>query len=235
MTNTSMTKYMGEFKKRLTTYSVCLALIFLVLFYFAKPLYALLSRPLLNQLPQHSSLIATEVAAPLITPLKLAWLTALLLSIPIGLYQLWKFITPALYKRERRQLWPFILSSMLLCYLGMLFAYFVVLPLLFQFFNRQLPHGVQFMPDISRYLDFCTQLLFCFGFTFEIPLVTLLLVYLGICNKKQLASLRPYIIIGAFVLGMLLTPPDVISQCLLAIPMWLLFEIGILIAPKPDN
>jgi len=235
MLNTTTTQYLGEFKKRFIRYSVSLALLFLTLFYYAKPLYSVFARPILAYLPQHSSLIATEIAAPLITPLKLAWLLALLLSIPIGLYQLWQFIAPALYQRERYHLWPFILSSVILCYAGMLFAYFVVLPLLFQFFSRQLPQGVQFMPDISRYLDFCTQLFVCFGLAFEIPLIILLLVKLGITTPQQLRALRHYIIIGAFTLGMLLTPPDVMSQCLLALPMWLLFEIGILISSKSKS
>ena len=231
MTAANIAHYLSEFKKRLLYYCTSLAILFLILFYFSKPLYSLLAHPLLKQFTPNSTLIATEIAAPLITPLKLAWLCALLLSLPLGCYQVWAFIAPALYQHERRRLWPFMIASILFCYLGLLFAYYIVLPLLLQFFMQQLPTSVIFMPDMSHYLDFCTQILFSFGLSFEIPLVIILLVYLGITTKKQLRQLRPYMIVTSFIIGMLLTPPDVLSQCMLALPMCLLFEIGLFFAP----
>jgi sec-independent protein translocase protein TatC len=178
-------------------------------------------------LPEDSSMIAIEVASPFLIPFKLTLFLALFLAIPFVLYQLWSFIAPGLYRHERRLVFPLLVSSTLLFYAGAAFAYFVVFPLVFAFFTSAAPEGVSVMTDISRYLDFVLTLFFAFGAAFEVPVVTVLLVWTGMVTQDQLREKRPYIIVGAFVIGMLLTPPDVISQTLLAVPVWLLFELGV--------
>jgi sec-independent protein translocase protein TatC len=175
-------------------------------------------------------MIAIDVASPFLTPFKLALLLALILSIPVVLYQLWAFVAPALYRQEKRLARPLLYSAVLLFYAGCAFAYFVVFPLVFGFFTRVAPEGVTVMTDISKYLDFVMTLFLAFGLTFEVPVATIILVATGITTIDKLRKMRSYVIVGAFALGMLLTPPDVISQTLLALPMWLLFEIGILMS-----
>ena len=227
-----------ELRDRLIRMIVAILLVFLVLAPFANRLYTLLAEPLMRHLPANSSMIAIEVASPFLIPFKLALVLAIFVCVPYLLYQLWGFIAPGLYKHERRLAMPVLVSSTLLFYLGGLFAYYVVFPLIFGFLTASAPEGVSVMTDIGKYLDFVLTLFFAFGAAFEVPVVTFVLVWMGVTTPQALAQKRPYIIVGAFVIGMVLTPPDVISQTLLALPMWLLFELGIFMArtfaPKRD-
>lgn len=200
---------------------------FLPLAYFARELFTLLSGPLLAHLPEGGSLIATEVAAPFLAPFKLAMVLAVAVSLPWTLYQLWAFVAPGLYAGERRLGLPLVVSSTLLFYLGMAFAYFAVFPVIFGFFVSAAPAGVAVMTDISRYLDFVLGMFMAFGLAFEVPVAIVLLVRTGFVTPAQLARWRPYVLVGAFAVAMLLTPPDVISQSLLAVPVYLLYECGI--------
>lgn len=217
-----------ELRDRLIRMALGISLIFLVLFPFANDIYTYVAAPLMAQLPEGSTMIATQVASPFLTPFKLALMAALFLSMPFTLYQIWAFVAPGLYQHEKRLAIPLLVSSILLFYLGMLFAYFVVFPLVFAFMAGTTPDGVSMMTDISAYLDFVLALFFAFGVAFEVPIATILLVATGLTTPEALVAKRPYVIVGAFVVGMLLTPPDVFSQTLLAVPMWLLFEAGIL-------
>ncbi|KZY35492.1 MULTISPECIES: twin-arginine translocase subunit TatC, partial [unclassified Oleiphilus] len=217
-----------ELRTRLLRSVLCVILIFAGLYYFANDIYLIVSEPLRVFLPEGSTMIATDVASPFFTPFKLALMTALFISMPYVLFQIWGFIAPALYENEKRLAYPLLLSSIILFYLGMAFAYFVVFPLVFGFFTSAAPEGVTVMTDISRYLDFILKLFFAFGLAFEIPIATIILVAAGITSSASLSEKRPYIVVGCFVIGMLLTPPDVISQTLLAVPMWALFEVGVL-------
>jgi sec-independent protein translocase protein TatC len=217
-----------ELRGRLLKSVICVLLIFFSLYWFSNDLYYLISEPLRVFLPKGSTMIATDVASPFFTPFKLTLMTSVFIGMPYLLYQIWSFIAPALYEKEKRIAIPLLLSSIILFYLGMAFAYFVVFPLVFGFFTSTGPEGVAIMTDISRYLDFVLKLFFAFGLAFEIPIATILLVTAGITTTENLREKRPYVVVGCFVIGMLLTPPDVISQLLLAIPMWLLFEVGII-------
>ena len=216
-----------ELRDRLIRMSIAIFVVFLALFPFANEIYTFVAAPLMAQLPEGNTMIATQVAAPFLTPFKLALIAAVFLSMPFLLYQFWGFVAPGLYKHEKRLATPLLISSIILFYVGVAFAYFVVFPLIFAFLSASTPDGVAMMTDISAYLDFVLALFFAFGIAFEIPIATILLVAVGITTPAALASKRPYVIVGAFVVGMLLTPPDVISQTLLAVPMWLLFELGI--------
>lgn len=217
-----------ELRDRLLRVVVVVLLIFLVLFPFQNAVYTYLAQPLMAHLPQGTSMIATEVASPFLTPMKLAFVAAIFVSMPFILYQFWAFVAPGLYRHERRMVLPLVVSSTLLFYLGMAFAYFVVFPLVFGFLTSTAPDGVAVMTDIGRYLDFVLTLFFAFGLAFEVPIATIILVWMGVTTPENLASKRPYIIVAAFVIGMFLTPPDVISQTLLALPMWVLFELGVI-------
>ncbi len=208
----------------------CIGIIFIVLFPFANPLYNFLSAPLVAQLPQDGTMIAIDVASPFLAPFKLVLLLAVTLSIPVLVYQFWAFVSPGLYRQEKRLALPILLSSTLLFYVGMVFAYYVVFPLMFGFFSSVAPEGISVMTDINRYLDFVIKIFIAFGIAFEVPIVTLMLVKTGVTTTENLIRKRPYVIVAAFVAGMVLTPPDVISQVLLAIPVWLLFEIGVLVS-----
>jgi len=219
-----------ELRDRLLRGVLAVLLFALCLFPFSNDLYTFLSEPLLRHLPETSTMIATEVASPFLTPFKLTLSTAILLAIPVLLYQLWAFIAPGLYKHEKKIVFPLMLASTLLFLLGIMFAYYVVFPLIFGFLTQAAPEGVAVMTDISSYLDFVLKLFFAFGLAFEVPIATLLLVWTGASSIESLKQKRPYIIVGSFVIGMLLTPPDVISQTLLALPVWLLFELGLLCA-----
>ena len=221
--------HLAELRSRLLRMLAAVALAFVGLVYFANDLYAHFSAPLRALLPEGASMIATEVASPLLTPLKLTIVCAALVSAPYLLYQTWAFVVPGLYRRERRFAVPLLLSSIALFYTGIAFAYFVVLPLAFGFFTAVAPEGVQVMTDINHYLNFALKALFAFGVAFEIPIATVLLIRTGLVSARALAAKRPYVIVGCFVTGMLLTPPDVISQTLLAVPVWLLFEVGVLL------
>ena len=216
-----------ELRNRLLRILACVGIVFLVLFPFANDLYEWLALPLLRHLPAESTMIATEVASPFLAPFKFTLVLAFFLSMPFVLYQFWAFIAPGLYRNERRIVLPLLASSSLLFYGGVAFAYFVVFPLMFSFLIGAAPEGVAVMTDISKYLEFVLKLFFAFGAAFEVPVATILVVWAGITTPERLVSKRPYVIVGAFVVGMLLTPPDMISQTLLAVPIWLLFELGV--------
>ncbi len=223
-------EHLVELRSRLIKACFAVLLVLICLLPFSRKLYNYLASPMLAKLPEGSSMIAIDVASPFLAPFKLSLLLSVIIAIPFVLYQLWAFVAPALFRHEKRLARPLLFSSVLLFYLGCAFAYFVVFPLVFGFMTRVAPEGVAVMTDISRYLDFVITLFLAFGITFEVPIATIILVATGLVSTQKLANARPYIIVGAFALGMLLTPPDVISQTLLAIPMWLLYEIGILFA-----
>lgn len=222
--------HLVELRQRLVYMVFAVLAIFIVAFPFANDIYTYLAEPLMRHLPEGTSMIATDVASPFLTPFKLTLVLAIFVSMPWILYQLWGFIAPGLYANERRLVLPLVASSTLLYYLGMAFAYFAVFPLIFGFFVSVAPEGVAVMTDISKYLDFVLKLFFAFGVAFEVPVATVLLVITGITTPDKLAEKRPYMIVGVFILAMLLTPPDVISQTLLAVPVLALFELGILAA-----
>lgn len=216
-----------ELRTRLLKSLCCVLLVFLALFSFANDIYALVAAPLIEQLAPGSNMIATEVASPFLAPFKLTLFASLFIAMPYLLYQTWGFVAPGLYRKEQRFARPLFISSVALFYAGTAFAYFVVFPLMFGFFNAVTPEGVAIMTDISRYLDFVLKIFFAFGLAFEVPVATMLLIWSGFTTAKTLKKNRPYVIVAAFVMGMLLTPPDVVSQVLLALPIWLLFEAGL--------
>jgi sec-independent protein translocase protein TatC len=217
-----------ELRDRLLRVVIVVLVIFAGLFSFANDIYHFLAAPLLTKLPVGQQMIATGVISPFLTPFKLALVASIFIAMPFILYQLWAFIAPGLYRHEKRLAFPLLFSSIALFYIGMAFAYYVVFPLVFGFMATTTPEGVTHAPDIAMYLDFALKLFFAFGIAFEVPIATILLILAGITTAESLASKRPYIIVGAFVIGMLLTPPDIISQTLLAVPMWLLFELGLI-------
>lgn len=219
--------HLVELRDRLLRAVLVILILFLGLFTFSNELYSLLAEPLLIHLPTGSSMIATEVASPFLTPFKLSMMTAIFIGMPFILYQLWAFVAPGLYKHEKSMAFPLLFSSIILFYLGMVFAYFVVFPLMFQFFTGIALEGVTMMTDITKYLDFVLKMFFAFGMAFEVPIATIIVISTGMTTAQKLSEKRPYIIVVAFIAGMLLTPPDVVSQMLLAIPMWILFELGL--------
>lgn len=225
----NLISHLIELRGRILRALFSVLVVFLCLAYFAQDLYQLLARPLLDALPENSSMIATDVASPFFAPFKLTLVLSFFIAIPYVLYQVWGFVAPGLYRNEKRLVAPLLLSSTLLFYAGMAFAYFVVFPLAFAFFTSVAPQGVTVATDISSYLDFVLKLFFAFGVSFEIPIAIILLCWTGVTDAKSLRAKRPYVVVGAFVVGMLLTPPDVISQTLLAVPMWILFEIGVVV------
>ena len=230
-----------ELRKRLLNCILAVLVIFLALVYFANDIYQLVAAPLISQMPLGATMIATDVASPFFTPIKLTIMVSVILSAPVILYQVWAFIAPALYKHERRLVVPLLVSSTLLFYIGMAFAYFVVFPLAFGFLTKTAPAGVVVSTDITSYLDFVMALFMAFGVSFEVPVAIVLLCWLGVTTPEDLKAKRPYVLVGAFVVGMLLTPPDVFSQTLLAIPMYCLFEVGVFFARfyvgkrRPEN
>jgi|TARA_B100001971_G_scaffold28883_1_gene23191 sec-independent protein translocase protein TatC len=231
-------EHLIELRSRLLRSIISVLVIFFPLFYFANEIYVYISKPLRAYLPEGTSMIATEVASPFLTPFKLSLVLAIFIAIPYILHQLWSFVAPGLYKNEKRIALPLLVSSIILFYAGIAFAYYVVFPLVFSFFTSVAPDGVTIMTDINRYLDFVLKLFFAFGIAFEIPIATVLLVWTGASDVDSLRKKRPYIIVGCFVVGMLLTPPDIISQLLLALPMWILFELGIIfsmVTKKPET
>ncbi len=217
-----------ELRTRLLKIVVFVIVIFLALSAYANEIYSFLAGPLLKHMPQNSTMIAIDVASPFFTPFKLALILAVFISVPVILYQFWAFVAPGLYKREKRMVFPLLIASTFLFYLGVIFAYFVVFPLIFGFLTAAAPTGVAVMTDITKYLDFVLTLFFAFGICFEVPIFTIVMVWTGLVTPESLAEKRPYVIVGAFVIGAFLTPPDAISQTLLAVPMWMLFEIGLL-------
>jgi len=216
-----------ELRDRLLKMVLAVGVLFLCLFWFADEIYTWLARPLLAHLPEGAQMIAIDVAAPFFIPFKLVLMLSVFVAIPYLLYQIWAFVAPGLYKHEKQLAFPLLLSSTLLFYIGVLFAYYVVFPLVFGFFTAVAPEGVAVSTDIGRYLDFVITIFFAFGIAFEVPVATVLLVVTGITTPDDLAKKRPYFVVAAFIIGMFLTPPDIISQTLLALPMWLLFEVGI--------
>ena len=219
--------HLRELRDRFRNALIAVFVAFLGLFPFANQLYTYVSEPLRSLLPEGSSMIATEVTSPFLTPFKLSLVLAVFIAMPVILAQLWGFIAPGLYKSEKRIAIPLLTSSVVLFYAGVAFAYYVVFPLLFGFFTTVGPVDISVMTDINRYLDFVLKLFFAFGLAFEVPVAAVILILTGVVTADQLANNRSYVIVGCFVMGMLLTPPDVISQTLLALPMWLLFEIGL--------
>ncbi len=219
-----------ELRERLLRIILAILVATLALFPFSNPLYTWVAHPLMRLLPQGSSMIATEVTSPFMAPFKLTMVAAVFLVMPYILYEIWAFVAPGLYRHERRLVLPLVVSSALLYYLGIAFAYFAVFPMIFGFFVATAPQGVSVMTDINKYLDFVLTLFFAFGVAFEVPVATVLLVWTGVLKPDTLAEKRPHIIVGAFVVGMILSPPDVFSQTMLAVPMWLLFEIGLYVS-----
>ena len=223
----TLVEHLTELRNRLLRVVIAIGVVFIACVPFADQLYTLLALPLLERLPEGSTMIATEVASPFLTPFKLAFVAAVALTIPVALHQAWSFIAPGLYLKERRLALPLLVSSVMLFFIGMAFAYYLVFPLMFTFFIGSAPDGVIVATDIGRYLDFCIKLFFAFGVAFEVPVATFLIVSAGLTTVEDLRKKRAYVILTAFVVGMLLTPPDMISQTLLALPMWVLFELGL--------
>ena len=226
----SLLDHLKELRVRLLRSFIGVIVIFLPLIFFSNDIYELASSPLQALMPENSSMIATQVASPFLSPLKLTFYLSLMISLPYFFSEMWRFIAPGLYKNEKRFALGLTISSILLFYLGILFAYFLVFPLVFSFFTSVTPEGVRVMTDISSYLDFILTIFLAFAIAFEIPVLIFLLISTGITSPESLAKKRPYVIVSCFILGMLLTPPDVISQTLLAIPAWFLFEVGLLLS-----
>jgi len=228
----SFIEHLTELRNRLLRAVAAVLLVFVLLVPFARQIYAVLAQPLLGRLPEGSQLVAIEVAGPFLTPIKMAFFVALLATMPYILYQAWAFVAPALYRHEKRLAVPLLVSSTLLFYLGCAFAFFLVMPVVFTFIASMTPEGVAMMTDIGRYLDFVLMLFLAFGLSFEVPVATVIVVATGWMDVARLRSSRPYVIVGAFVIGAIVTPPDVLSQIMLAVPMWLLFELGLIAAAR---
>jgi sec-independent protein translocase protein TatC len=219
-----------ELRDRILRALVAFAVVFVCLFPFAQDLYTLVAGPMLAALPKGKEMLATGVASPFFIPVKVTMMCAFVVALPYILYQVWAFVAPGLYAHEKKLIAPLVVSSTALFLCGMAFAYFLVLPTVFRFLASFTPEGVSFAPDISQYLDFVLTLLIAFGLAFEVPVVVVVLVRMGVVSVEKLKEIRPYVIVGAFVIGAIFTPPDVISQLMLAIPMWLLYELGIIVA-----
>ena len=235
MNNESISSHLLELRSRLIRVIICLGVLFIAGIPFASEIYGFVASPLLTILPEGSSMIATQVTSPFMAPIKLVLFSALLVTMPYLFYEVWMFMSPGLYKNEKTFVAPLMATTIILFAAGIAFAYFVVCPIIFKFFIASAPNSIQVMTDISQYLNFVIKLVFAFGVAFEIPIATFLLVKSGIVKKDLLIKSRPYLIILFFVIGMLLTPPDIFSQLFLAIPMWVLFELGLLISrDKPE-
>ena len=226
----SLTSHLLELRNRLLIIISSVLICAVLLSPFANIIYSFLSQPLLNSLPEGSTMIAVDVASPFLAPFKLVILLAVAITFPISIYNFWAFIAPGLYSKEKKFLAPILISSAVLFYLGIIFAYYIVFPLIFTFFTSIAPTGVQIATDISSFLNFVIKIFFAFGLAFEVPIITLVVILAELTTVRSLSKKRPYIIVFAFILGMILTPPDVISQILLAIPIWLLFESGLVLA-----
>ena len=231
----TLLSHLIELRSRLLKMGASILVVFLILAPFSDFIFRSIALPLMEQLPEGSTMIATQVASPFLTPFKTTMFAALFLSMPVVLYQVWGFTAPGLYKKEKRFAIPLLLSSIVLFYCGTVFAYFVVFPLMFSFFTSAAPAGVAVMTDIASYLDFVLVLFFAFGIAFEVPIATVVLVWSGLTSVETLAKNRAYVFLGAFIIGMLITPPDVISQTLLAVPVYLLYECGILLSKILTN
>ena len=224
-------QHLVELRDKLLHSVIAILLVFAGIFPFANEVYSFIAAPILNVLPSDSNIIAIGVISPFLTPLKMALIFSVYATMPFLLYQVWSFIAPALYKHEKQMILPLVISSTVLFYAGLLFSFYIVFPVIFGFLSSIGPSIVDFTPDIQYYLDFVLKVSFAFGVAFEVPIATILLIIFGVTTVEKLKKNRPYIVIGAFVLGMLLTPPDIISQTLIAVPMWLLFEAGLIFAP----
>ena len=235
----SFISHLLELRSRLLKAAIGFLLTFIVLFPFANEIYTLLAHPMLAKLPVGGQMIATGVTTPFFVPMKVAMLAAFVISLPNTLYQVWSFVAPGLYLHEKKFMLPLVVFSSLLFFIGMSFAYFLVLPVIFGFMVNTAPQGVAVMTDIGNYLDFVITLFIAFGLAFEVPIAVVLIVRFGWLSIKALREARPYVIVGAFIIGAIFTPPDIISQFMLAVPMWLLYEIGILVAqwtqPKTNS
>jgi len=229
-TTETFMSHLVELRDRLLRSIVAVVVLTLALVPWAKDIYALLAKPLLAALPQGATMIATDVTGTFLVPLKVTLMAAFLVALPYVLYQAWAFVAPGLYQHEKRLAMPVIVSSFVFFLVGMAFAYFVVFPVAFGFFASYAPEGVQMMTDIDKYLSFVLTMFLAFGATFETPVVVVVLVRLGVVSLAKLRAVRSYVIVGAFVVGAIFTPPDVISQLLLAIPLWLLYEVGLFVA-----
>ncbi len=225
----TLLSHLVELRSRLLKIAAAVVIIFIALLPFSRKIFSLVSEPLREVLPGNA-MIATQVASPLLTPFKLTFFVAFFIAMPVVLYQVWSFVAPGLYKKERRFAVPLLASSIILFYMGIAFAYFVVFPLMFGFFTAVAPEGVEVQTDIAQFLDFITTIVFAFGLAFEVPVATVLIVWTGLTTPDKLGKARPYVFLGAFVMGMFLTPPDIISQTLLAVPVYLLYELGIVMS-----
>ncbi len=229
-TSESFIAHLIELRARLLNAAVAMLLVFICLFPWAADLYALLAQPMLAKLPQGGQMIATDVTTPFFVPLKVTMMAAFLIALPYVLYQAWRFVAPGLYAHEKKLVVPLIIASTLLFFCGMAFAYFVVFPVVFGFIVASAPHGVAVMTDIDKYLSFVLGMFMAFGITFQVPVAVVLLVRMGMVSVAKLREIRSYVIVGAFIVGAIFTPPDVVSQFMLAIPLWLLYEAGIVVA-----
>lgn len=238
MTQDTFISHLMELRDRLLRSLIAIAVVFVCLFPWAKELYSLLAKPLLAVLPQGGQMIATDVVGVFLVPVKVAGMVAIMITMPYSLYQLWAFVAPGLYAHEKKLVMPLVVTSSLLFIAGMSFAYFLVFPVVFKFMASIAPEGVAWMTDIDKYLSFVLTMFIAFGITFEVPVAVVLLVKMGVISVEKLREIRPYVVVGAFVVGAVFTPPDVVSQLMLAFPLWLLYEIGIiaagmLIKPEP--
>lgn len=224
--------HLVELRNRILKSVIVLLVVFVCFSFFANNIYTIFADPLMKALPEGSSMISTDPHGPFFVPFKLAFFTALMVTLPFLFYQIWGFIAPGLYSNEKKLMYPLVASSTVLFYLGVLFAYFVVFPIIFSFFANSAPDGVNVMTDIGSYMSFAMKLFFAFGVAFEVPIATIIFAKLGIVTPAKMAEKRAYVIVGAFIVGMLMTPPDIFSQTLLAIPVWLLFELGLFFARR---
>ena len=229
-TGESFIAHLFELRTRLVHAVGAVLIVFVCLFPWASKLYTLLAAPLLSKLPKGGQMIATDVTTPFFVPLKVALMAAFLIALPYILYQVWRFVAPGLYEHEKRLVWPLIIASTILFFCGMTFAYFVVFPIVFGFITASAPMGVAVMTDIDKYLSFVLTMFMAFGMTFQVPVAVVLMVRMGFVTVAKLREIRPYMVVGAFVVGAIFTPPDVVSQSMLALPLWLLYETGILVA-----
>jgi len=235
----SLIDHLLELRNRLIRAIAAIAVVMIAMIPFARQLYTLVSEPLVSRLPEGASMIAIDVASPFFAPFKLVLILALLVAMPFVIYQLWAFVAPGLYQHEKRLARPLLAAATALFYLGCLFAYFVVMPVVFGFITQIAPTGVEVMTDINRYLDFVLVMFLAFGFSFEVPVITVVLVAIGVVTPEALSKARGYVVVGVFFVAMLITPPDMISQTLLALPVWALYELGIVFArmvrPNPGD
>ena len=226
----SFMSHLVELRDRLLRCVIALVLVFICLFPWARDIYSMLAKPLLASLPAGGQLIATEVTAPFFVPVKVTMMAALVIALPYLLYQTWAFVAPGLYAHEKKLVMPLVITSTVLFLCGMAFAYFLVFPIVFHFIISVAPEGVAVMTDIGKYLDFVLTLFVAFGVTFEVPVAVVILVRMGMVSVAKLREIRPYVIVAAFVVGAIFTPPDVVSQVMLAVPLWVLYELGIFVA-----